>query len=84
LFDIHGKDLTLVLEGRLGAQNGYLRFMPTGGKLGSLPIPQSTLEGAVARMLESPENRDKLRLPDGVGDVRIENGELVVAPGSSP
>jgi hypothetical protein len=41
-------------------------------------------ERAVARMLESPENRDKLRLPEGVGDVRIENGELVVAPGSSP
>jgi len=80
LFDFHGKDLTLVLEGRLAAKDGYLRFVPTGGKLGSLPIPQSTLEGAVARMLESPENRDKLRLPEGVGDVRIENGQLVVAP----
>jgi hypothetical protein len=80
LFDFHGKDLTLVLEGRLAAKDGYLRFIPTSGKIGSLPIPQSTLEGAVQRMLDSPENRDKLRLPDGVGDVRIENGQLVVAP----
>jgi len=80
LFDFHGKDLTLVLEGRLAAKDGYLRFIPTSGKIGSLPIPQSTLEGAVQRMLDSPENRDKLRLPEGVGDVRIENGQLVVAP----
>lgn len=80
LFDFHGKDLTLVLEGRLGAKDGYLRFEPTSGKLGSLPIPQSTLEGAVARMFDSPENRDKLKLPEGVGDLRIENGELVVTP----
>ena len=80
LFDFHGKDLTLVLEGRLGAKDGYLRFEPTSGKLGSLPIPQSTLDGAVARMLDSPENRDKLKLPEGVGDIRIENGELVVIP----
>ena len=84
MFDFHGKDLTLVLEGRLGAQDGYLRFIPTSGKLGSLPIPQSTLDGAVTRMLESPENRDKLRLPEGVGDVRIENGELVLIPRSNP
>jgi hypothetical protein len=80
LFDFHGKDLTLVLEGRLGAKDGYLHFEPTRGKLGSLPIPQSTLESAVARMFDSPENRDKLKLPDGVGDIRIENGELVVTP----
>lgn len=78
LFDFHGKDLTLLLEGGLSAKDGYLRFEPTGGRLGSLPIPQSALEAAVERMLESPENRDKLRLPDGVGDVHIENGQLVV------
>jgi hypothetical protein len=80
LFDFHGKDLTLVLEGKLGAQNGYLHFQPTSGKLGSLPIPQSALDSAVTRMLDSPENRDKLRLPPEVADVRIENGELVVVP----
>jgi hypothetical protein len=80
LFDFHGKDLTLVLEGRLAAKDGYLHFEPTSGKLGSLPIPQSTLESAVSRMFDSPENRDKMKLPDGVGEVRIENGELVVTP----
>jgi hypothetical protein len=40
VFDVHGKDMTLQLEGRLGAQNGYLHFEPLSGQIGSLPIPQ--------------------------------------------
>src|SRR5256884_8648563 len=62
LFDVHGKDMTLQLEGRLSAQNGYLNFAPLSGQVGSLPIPQSTLESAVRRLMES-ENREKLKLP---------------------
>jgi hypothetical protein len=77
MFDMHGKDMTLQLEGRLGAENGYLRFIPVSGQLGSLPIPQSTLETAVRRLMESPENREKLRLPADISDLRIENGEVV-------
>jgi hypothetical protein len=78
LFDFHGKDLSLILEGRLHVQNGYLRFEPTGGKLGSLPLPQSTLESAVGRLFDAPENREKMRVPPEMRDIRIENGELVV------
>jgi hypothetical protein len=77
VFDVHGKDMTLELEGRLGATNGYLQFVPVSGQIGSLPIPQSTLETAVQRLMESPENREKLRLPPDVSDLHIENGELV-------
>ena len=77
LFDVHGKDMTLQLEGRLGAQNGYLNFQPVSGQIGSLPIPQSTLESAVRRLMESPENREKLKLPPQIADLRIENGEVV-------
>jgi len=77
LFDVHGKDMTLQLEGRLGAHNGYLNFQPVGGQIGSLPIPQSTLEAAVRRLMESPENLEKLRLPSQIADLRIENGEVV-------
>jgi len=79
VFDVHGKDMTLQLEGRLGAQNGYLHFEPLGGQIGSLPIPQSTLESAVQRLMNSPENREKLRLPSEISDLRIENGEVVVS-----
>jgi hypothetical protein len=77
VFDVHGKDMTLELVGRLGASDGYLKFEPISGQIGSLPIPQSTLESAVQRLMESPENRDKLKLPPDIADMRIENGELV-------
>ena len=77
VFDVHGKDMTLQLEGRLGAQNGFLHFQPIGGQIGSLPIPQSTLESAVQRLMDSPENREKLKLPPEIADLRIENGEVV-------
>lgn len=79
VFDFHGKDMTLELEGRLGAENGYLRFEPVSGHLGALPIPQSTLETAVRRLMESPENREKLKLPDGMSGLKIENGEVVAS-----
>jgi hypothetical protein len=31
----------------------------------------------VRRMMESPENREKLKLPPQIADLRIENGEVV-------
>ena len=77
VFDFHGKDMTLQLEGRLTAANGYLRFEPLSGHFGSLPIPQSALQTAVQKMMESPENREKLKLPPEITDLRIENGELL-------
>jgi hypothetical protein len=77
VFDFHGKDLSLQLEGKLGAADGYLRFEPVAGQIGSLPIPQSTLETAVRKMMESPENREKLKLPAEMSGLKIENGEVV-------
>jgi hypothetical protein len=77
LFDLHGKEMSLDLVGRLGAADGYLKFEPVSGHIGSLPIPQSALESAVKQLMESPVNREKLRLPSDVSDLRIENGELV-------
>src|SRR6516164_8783693 len=62
VFDVHGKDL---------------KFEPISGQLGALPIPQSTLETAVQRLMDSPENREKLRLPSDISDMHIENGQLV-------
>jgi hypothetical protein len=79
VFNFHGKDMTLELEGRLHGEGGYLRFDPVSGKIGALPIPQSTLETAVRKMMELPENREKMRLPDELADLRVENGEIVVA-----
>jgi hypothetical protein len=79
VFDFHGKDLSLELDGHLGSQNGYLKFIPVSGKLGSLPLPQSTLDAAVAKMMASPENREKLKLPADINDIQIQNGQAVVS-----
>ncbi|MGI8783341.1 MAG: hypothetical protein ACR2L2_06805 [Acidobacteriota bacterium] len=79
VFDYRGKNLSLLLEGRLRADNGYIRFEPTAGKLGTLPLPGAVLERSVTRLFESPENREKFRLPPEVADIRVENGELVVS-----
>jgi len=79
IFDFHGKDMSLELDGRLRAENGYLRFVPISGKLGSLPLPQSTLDSAVEKMMSSPENREKLRLPADVNDIQIVDGHAVIS-----
>ncbi len=78
VFDFHGKDLSLQLEGHLHADDGYMHFDPTGGMLGSLPLPQSALDGAVSRLFSSPENREKMRLPADVSDLRVADSHLVV------
>jgi hypothetical protein len=77
VFGVHGADMTLQLEGKLGSDNGYIRFEPLGGQIGSLPLPLSALQNAMQRLMESPENREKLRLPADVTDLKIENGEVV-------
>jgi len=71
--------MSLELDGHLSSQNGYLKFDPVAGKLGSLPLPQATLEAAVQKMMESPENREKLKLPAGVNDIKIQDGQAVVS-----
>jgi hypothetical protein len=79
VFNFHGKDLSLELEGHLYTEGGYLRFDPVGGKLGSFPLPQSALQDAVQKMTDSPENRDKLRLPSNVSDIEVENSQIVIS-----
>ncbi|MBV9885826.1 MAG: hypothetical protein JO119_04690 [Acidobacteria bacterium] len=77
VFDLHGKDVTLQLEGKLGAQDGYLNFEPVSGQIGSLPLPPSALQSAMRHILESPENREKFKLPSDMSDLKIVNGEVV-------
>jgi hypothetical protein len=78
IFDFHGKDISLELDGHLSAENGSMKFEPVSGRLGSLPLPQSTLNAAVEKMMASPENRDKLRLPVDISDIKIVDGQAVI------
>ncbi len=79
LFELYGKSLSLELEGKVTTRDGYLRFEPSSGKLGSLPLPGATLRRAVDRLFESPENREKFRLPQEIEDIRVEERKLIVS-----
>jgi hypothetical protein len=79
VFNFHGKDLSLEIDGHLYTQDGFLRFDPVGGKIGSFPLPQSALQEAVQRMMDSPENREKLRLPPSVSNIAVQNSQVVVS-----
>jgi hypothetical protein len=79
IFDLHGQDMSLDLDGHLVSENGYLKFEPVDGKLGPLPLPQSVLDAAVDKLMSSPENRDKMKLPDDINDIQIQNGQAVVS-----
>jgi len=78
IFDMQGMDLSLELQGRLFATDGYIRLEPTGGKLGSLPLMAGTLQAVVKRLFDSPENKEKFKLPPYIKDIGVENGALVV------
>lgn len=78
VFDFHGKDLSLELDGHLSSAGGYIQFQPVAGWLGSLPLPQSSLNAAVDRLVSSPENHEKLRLPPGIESIAVENSQLVI------
>ena len=79
LFDFHGQNLSLILEGRLQVQEGQLAFEATAGQLGSLPIPQMALDRAVQHLFESPQNRAQFSLPPEIGDIHVENDQLVIS-----
>lgn len=78
VFDFHGKDLSLELDGHLSSAEGYIQFQPVAGWFGSLPLPQSSLNAAVDRLVSSPENHEKLRLPPGIESIAVENSQLVI------
>jgi hypothetical protein len=71
-----GKDVYVTLAGHLGSQDGYVTFDPTEFKVGDLSIPVSLVNSALQKKLA--EQRDSLKLPEGIGSLQIENGELVV------
>jgi hypothetical protein len=72
---IGGKDVYVTLAGHLSSKDGYATFEPTEFKVGDLSIPISMVSGALQKKLA--EQRDRLKLPDDVGNIKVENGQLV-------
>src|SRR5271154_802614 len=76
LTQIAGKDVYLTLAGHLGSKDGYATFDATEVKVGDLSVPVSLVNDALRKKLA--EQRDQLKLPDNVKDIRVENGDLVL------
>ncbi|HZQ69494.1 MAG TPA: hypothetical protein VFA68_13315 [Terriglobales bacterium] len=74
--EIGGKTVYVTLAGHLGSRDGYATFDPTEFKVGDLSIPVSLVNDQLQKKLL--EQRDRLKLPNGVGDMKVENGELVM------
>jgi hypothetical protein len=78
LTQVAGKDVWLTLAGHLSSKDGYATFEATEVKLGDLSVPASLVNDVLQKKLA--EQRDQLKLPDNVKDIKVENGELVFVP----
>jgi hypothetical protein len=76
LTEIAGKDVWLTISGHLGSKDGYATFEPTEFKVGDLSVPVSLVNPALQKKLA--EQRDQIKLPDFVGNMKVQNGELVM------
>jgi hypothetical protein len=76
LTQIAGKDVWITISGHLGEKDGYATFDPTEFKVGDLNVPVSLVNPALQKKLA--EEHDRLKLPDNVGNLKIENSQLVM------
>ena len=76
LTEIAGKDVWITISGHLGQQGGYATFDPTEFKVGDLSVPVSLVNPALQKKLA--EQRDRLKLPNNVGGLKVEDGQLVM------
>ncbi|MGZ4790155.1 MAG: hypothetical protein ACXVZX_16675 [Terriglobales bacterium] len=76
LTEVGGKKVYVTIAGHLGAKDGYASFDPTEFKVGDLNVPVSLVNDALQKKML--EQRDRLKLPDYVSDIRVENSELVI------
>jgi uncharacterized protein YpmS len=74
----YGMDIYVTLAGKLSSQDGYVGLKPNLFKVGDLNVPISWVDSTLQSKLADPENREKLKLPPFVSDIRVENGELVI------
>jgi hypothetical protein len=76
LTEIGGKDVWVTISGHIGEKDGYATFDPTEFKVGDLNVPVSLVNPALQRKLA--EQRDRMKLPNNVGAMKVENSELVM------
>jgi hypothetical protein len=78
LVNLAGKDVWITVSGHMGSKDGYATFEPTEFKVGDLSIPVSLVNPALQQRLA--EQRDRMKLPDSVDGIKVQNGQLVLTP----
>jgi hypothetical protein len=76
LVNIAGKNVWITVTGKLGSKDGYATFEPSEFKVGDLNVPVSLVNDALQKRLA--EQHDRMKLPDNVGGIKVENGQLVL------
>ena len=74
----YGMDIYVTLSGQLSSKDGYVGLKPSLFKVGDLTVPIDWVDSTLQSKLADPENREKLKLPPFISDIRVENGELVI------
>ncbi len=74
----YGKDVYVTMSGHLTAKDGYANLELTSAKIGNLSVPVSLINPRLQERLAEPAQRERLKLPDFVADLRVENGKLVI------
>jgi hypothetical protein len=77
LTQVAGKDVWVTVKGHLGSKDGYATFDPTEFKVGDLNVPVSLVNDQLQKKLL--EQRDRLKLPDSINGIKVENGEVVLS-----
>jgi hypothetical protein len=76
LATVAGKDVWITISGHLGEKDGYATFDPTEFKVGDLNVPVSLVNPQLQKKLA--EQHDRLKLPENVGSMKVENSELIM------
>lgn len=66
------------MSGHISAKDGYANIELTNAKIGNLSVPVALINPRLQQRLAEPEQRERLKLPDFIADLRVENGRLVI------
>ena len=75
---LYGKDVYVTISAKLSAENGHLVVHTSGFRIGNLAVPASMADRLIQKKFAEPEMQEKLKLPEFIKDIRIENGKLVI------
>ncbi len=74
--ELAGQKVVVTVAGHLGAKDGFATFEPTEFKIGGLAVPVSMVNDALQKKML--EQRDRLKLPDFISDIAVQNSQLVI------